>query len=197
MDELYKDIDLYFELFNNHFYDDMSENNNKKLLLINHTKYLHDLLVNNANYIKISDSLNVKIDQYLNKYNDINMIILACEYILKDDFFEFINENTFDTLSDHNKSLHHNAVTLLYLVKLTLYEKYVEEYLDDVTIIDYIQEYKINPIIKGIKNIYMDLLNKINEDDDDSSILIENNSRECLMELLCSFDLEELFVDQI
>ena len=82
MDELYKDIDLYFELFNNHFYDDMSEdNNNKKLLLINHTKYLHDLLVNNANYIKISDSLNVKIDQYLNKYNDINMIILALSLI--------------------------------------------------------------------------------------------------------------------
>ena len=157
MEESYNDFNLYFELFNDYFYNDTD--NNKKIALINHTKYLHDLLINDGNYIKIADGLGIKIDEYLSKYNDIDMIILACEYIFKTDLFEFISEETFDTLSDHYKSLHHNAVTLLYLVKLTLYEKYVEEYLDDKNIIDYIQIQKINPIINGIKNIYLDLIN--------------------------------------
>ena len=167
-------------------YNKNTNNKINKNNCINITKTLHEILVKNYNFIKIADSFAETIDKYIEKNNDLNSIILAMEYLFKDIFFDYLLALNKDNMSDHHRQLFHCSLALILINKLTLYHKYADEEIDDL-------DDRKNFIITILPNI-VTLLEKIYKDAESK----EGNeffkiSKDSLMELLCNFDLEDIY----
>jgi hypothetical protein len=174
----------YYKYYNSQNIEDRSD-------CIEYTKIVHEVLTMNFNYLKIVDLMDDFIDKHLEMTSDIDFVIIAIDYLLRDDLFIFLLKLNIDMSDDTIKSKHHYSMTLLIMNRESLYKKYIEEHLDEIEMKKYFLETKMPSILKIVKNIYDDMCLKSVKDE--YYILYKNN----LMELLCDFDLEEIYAVEL
>jgi hypothetical protein len=187
MDEYLIDLlDVYMEKYYK-FYT--SKDVLDKIESINCTKNLHDILTQNNNFLKL-ENIDKFLDKQLEKTNDIDFVINAIDYLFSNDFFKFLLKLDLSNYDHNVKSIYHKNLTLLVLHKVELYYKFMEECIDEQELKTAFLEYKLLDIINILKQIYEDICLKCEKDD------YYNIYKENLMELLCSFNFEEIYLNE-
>ena len=187
-EELFGLLDQYMTKY--HIYYN-SQNMEDRLDCIEYTKIIHEVLTINFNYLKIVDLMGNFIDKHLEMTSDIDFVIIAIDYLLRDELFIFLLNINIDHCNDDIKSKHHYNMTMLIMYRDLLYKKYIEENMEEVEMKRFFLETKLPNILKIVKNIYDDMCLK--SEKDEYYILYKNN----LMELLCNFDLEEIYAVEL
>jgi hypothetical protein len=183
--ELYNNIDIYMNKNYNFYLNNTLEN---KTELIEYTKYLHELLVHNCNFMKIVNEYSEYIDKQIDKYDNLEFVTFAIDYLFSNNFFEYLLNINIDYLDNDILENYHYYLIFLLVINYELYNKYN----DEESINNIIFTEKTTAIIKLIKTFYYNLITKENEyDDTDNNIF--SKSKEYIMELLCSFDLEDIY----
>lgn len=199
-DELLSVFDIYINKYKDLTLDPLNDVN--KLDLIEKAVTIHNLLLMESNiknhqdsiynFIQFGEYLTVYLDDQITRTNDLDLIMNAIDYIFKNEYIVNLLDIHYELSDDHNQRLFHNSLTMILLNKLTLYEKYIDDVisktLDDSDIIESIFiKLKIDPIKETLSYIYNNL-NDIAENDNQYKDIKLN-----LMELLCLFDMEEIY----
>jgi len=170
-------IEYQYEYYNNPNNEELKEE-----CCSNVSSFQH-ILLKNYNYLKIVDNLSEYVDNKIQEYKDLNFIILLFNNVFSNDFIELIINLKYDDI--HKYTYHYNLCFIL-IIKMTLYYKYSEEELQTKDEAEELLKYVLPDIFDFIKVIYNDINNNID--------LIEQKER--LMELLCSFDLEDIYTQE-
>ena len=197
-------MDVFMEKYHNYYictnnennceYENESENEsdneNKNEIIkeecINYTKQLHSYLIENCNFIIITKDLHKFIDKHIDKTQDLNFVMIAIKFLFQRSFFE-ININTnYEFLSQPNKNIFHINLSQILFNKIILAQKYVDEEVDLNDRKD-ILEVLIKDDINMLNKIYLHIKN----------IPELEKSKENLMEFLCQYDLEDIYINDI
>jgi hypothetical protein len=177
-------MDKYFRYYN-------TKNSFVKEDCINEAKTIHEVLTNNCNFLKIVDSMSEFIDKHINLTNDIDFVTIAVDYLLRDELFDFLLKIDLNMFDEKVKTEYHNGLVILVLNRSALYDKFVDEYVENPEDKKIFLEEKKYGIIRNLKNIYDDMCLKCEKDE--FYIPYKNN----LMELLCEFNFEEIYADDL
>ena len=187
-DELFIMLDTYitkyYKYYNSQNIEDKKDN-------IKYTKQLHEILTNDCNFIKIALHMGDFIDKHIDATNNIDFVIMALDYLLCDNLFTYLISIDIDIFDDDIKSIYHHNLVILIMYRHLLYTKYVEENIDEFEMKKIFLEVKMPSIIKIVKNIYDNMCLKSQKND--YYVPLKEN----LMELLCAFDLEEIYVNEL
>jgi len=187
-DELFQLLDIFMTKYFKYYTTQLIED---KTDCIEHTKIVHEVLTTNFNFLKIYDLIGDFIDEHIDKSNNLDYVILAIDYLFRDDFFHYLLNFDIDMFDDSIKSTFHRGLTMLIMYRDLLYKKYIEENLDDLDMKKYFLEIKLPNIIAIVKNIYDNMCLKTETDEFYVPL------KEHLMELLCAFDLEEIYAPDL
>lgn len=178
-----------FEIMNRYIkyyvdYDkDSSENLRDKCIEM--TKELHELMVDNCNFIKIADKFSTFIDEQIESTQNLSAILVAIDYLFSDTFMDYMLDYDITNMDSHYKNLFHYSLIVILINKMTLYHKYSDEEIDDKEMRKHFLENSLPDTINCIVKVYKDL----NENYD------YPKQKENIMELLCSFDLEDIYAN--
>ena len=143
------------------------------------TKKIHDIMAQDCNFIEIVPELPKFIDKHINKTQDYDFVILAYGYLFKKKFFDYFLNLNLNALSNKIKNNLHISLAHILIVFIETIHSYIEiENNEKLTLAILLYE-----PISTLKNIYNNLCNYKDIDN------IKNN----LIELLCEFDLEEVY----
>jgi len=180
-EQLFNLFDTLLE-YNYNYYNDPSNDELREECSSNINSF-QNILLKNYNYLKIVDNLSDYIDNKIQEYKDLNFIIILFNNVFSNDLIELIINLKYD---DQNKCIYHYNICMILIIKMTLYYKYAEEELQTREEAEELLKYVLPDIFEFIKVIFNDIKN-----DND---LIEQKER--LMELLCSFDLEDIYTQE-
>jgi len=177
-------MDKYYKYYN-------SQDQYDKEDCINRVKIIHDILTNNCNFLKIVDHMPEFIDKHINLTDDIDFVTIAIEYLLRDELFDFLLDIDLNKYDEKIKTEYHKGLVLLVLNRSTLYDKFVDEYIENSEDKKLFLEIKKYDVIKNLKNIYVNMCLKCSNDN------FYEPYRNNLMELLCEFDFEEIYASEL
>jgi hypothetical protein len=180
--ELFAMMDLYMNHYNKYTKTNSDEDKQNCITI---TKNLHEILIHDCNFIQIANDFDAFLDKHIEISQDINYVSLAINYLFKKDFFEFALGINIKNLNGKDKKVFHYNLSLIIINKITLFYKLIEESYSEAD--DEIKKRMLNMLLADS----IEMLTKIYKNIENNDQLVE--SKETLMELLCSFDLEDIF----
>lgn len=150
---------------------------------------LQQIILEPADLINIITEISFIFDKLIDTI-DISILVLAIKYLFDNDIFINLFLQKYQTSSIINVKLHYKSILYLLLNIKTMYEIQLDsdEFYDD-ELVDVFNNTFIQPLIQRITQIYKFIENIV---DADLSIDIELLNE--IKELLCSFELEEIYI---